>query len=136
MLSPNGETGVSSPGRKPERSIWRPCAAHSTWPPSRPHQLGPREHRALHLELVWLQELPEGCRHQQSNCLRGSTPDFSSGLTPEAFPVTGYAARQRRFEIRVFLPLAGLPSWVDEPQLPEASGFKAPGTRLHPYSHQ
>ena len=55
-----------------------------------------------------------------SSCLRGSTPDFSSGLTSEA-------ARQRRFEIRVFIPL-------DE--LPEATGCKAPEIHPSPFSCQ
>jgi len=35
------------------------------------------------------------------------------------------AARQRRFYIRVYLLLDRLPSLVDEPYLPEASGFEA-----------
>lgn len=42
------------------------------------------------------------------------------------------ATRQRRFEIRVFLLLDELPSKVDEPHLPEATGFKAPVVRLLP----
>ncbi|KAH3702417.1 hypothetical protein DPMN_077434 [Dreissena polymorpha] len=57
-----------------------------------------------------------------------------SGLTPLAFPKIGYAARQRRFEIRVFLLLDELPTKDDEPYLPEAASFKAPETRLHPFS--
>ena len=71
-----------------------------------------------------------------SSCLRGATPDFSSGLTSKAFPMNGYAARQRRFEIRVFLPLDELPSQVVEPHLPEATGFKAPEIRPSPFSGQ
>ena len=71
-----------------------------------------------------------------SSCLRGSTPDFSSELTSEAFPMNGYAARQRRFEIRVFLLLDELASQVVEPHLPEATGFKAPEIRPSPFPCQ
>ena len=42
--------------------------------------------------------------------LRGSNPDLSSRFTPETFLRSGIAARQRRFEISVYLPLDGLPS--------------------------
>ena len=42
------------------------------------------------------------------------------------------ATRQRRFEIRVFLPLGGRPSTADELHLPAATGFEAPVTRLAP----
>ena len=45
------------------KSIWRPCAAHTTRPPSRPHWPDPRECRAIHLESAWLQGLPEGSHH-------------------------------------------------------------------------
>ncbi|KAH3708422.1 hypothetical protein DPMN_067872 [Dreissena polymorpha] len=59
-----------------------------------------------------------------------------SGLTPLAHPMIGYAARQRRFEIRVFLLLDELPTKDDGPHLTEAAGFKAPETRLQPFSCQ
>ena len=49
-------------------------------------------------------------------CLRGSTPDLSSRFTPEAFRRSGIAAR--RFEIRVYLPLDGLPSQAKSPIYP------------------
>ena len=45
------------------KDIWRPCAAHTTRPPSRPHWPDPRECRAIHLGSAWLQELPEGSHH-------------------------------------------------------------------------
>ena len=41
-------------------------------------------------------------------------PDLSSRLTPEAFPGLYMAARQRRFEIKVFLLLDELPSQANE----------------------
>ena len=47
--------------------------------------------------------------------LGSPAPDCPLGLTPEAFPMTGYAARQQRFEVRVFLPLDELPYQVDKP---------------------
>lgn len=47
------------------------------------------------------------------------TPDFSSSLTPEAFPMTRYPTRQQRF--RVFLPLNVLPSKAKELHLPSCS---------------
>ena len=50
----------------------------------------------------------------------------------EPFPGLGIAARQRRFEIRVFLPLDELPSKADKVHLPEAAGFKAPVIRPCP----
>ena len=66
-----------------------------------------------------------------------STPDFSSRLTPEAFfPCLDMAVRQRRFKIRVFLLLDGLPSQSDELHLPKATDFKAPETRLQNFSCQ
>ena len=46
------------------KGIWRPCAAHTTRPPSRPHWSDPRECRAIHLGSAWLQELPEGSHHR------------------------------------------------------------------------
>jgi len=58
-----------------------------------------------------------------SNHVRSSTPDISSGLTTEAFSVKRYPARQRRFEIRVYLLLdeltfhAALPSPTNPKQL-------------------
>ena len=66
----------------------------------------------------------------RKNCLRESNSCFSSGLTP----LLVLPARQRRFEISVYLHLDGLPVKVNEPRLPEATGFKAPITRLRPYS--
>ena len=41
-------------------------------------------------------------------------PDLSSRLTPEAFPGLYMTARQRRFEIKVFLLLDELPSQANE----------------------
>ena len=46
--------------------------------------------------------------------------------------MNGNAARQRRFEISVFLPLDELPSQVVEPHLPEATGCKAPVKAVPP----
>lgn len=66
--------------------------------------------------------------------LRGSTPDFSSGLTPEAFPVKGYPTRQRTFEIRVYLLLDELTFHVDESHQPEATGSEAPVAYLQTFS--
>ena len=62
-------------------------------------------------QYTWLipatsQELPERCCRQRRPALGAPTPDFSSGSTPEAFPVNGHAAMQWRFQIRIFLPLA------------------------------
>ncbi len=74
----------------PGQSTWRPSAAHSTGSPSRLHWLIPKERKALHLEPVWLQELPQRCRCRRINRLRGSTPAFSSGFNPEAILITGY----------------------------------------------
>ena len=42
------------------------------------------------------------------------------------------AARQRRFEIRVFLLLDELSSQTDEPHLPKALVFQAPGNPPSP----
>ena len=50
--------------------------------------------------------------------LRDSTPDFLSGFTPLAFVIPMTSARQRRFELRVFLPLGELPSQVASPIYP------------------
>ncbi|KAH3839578.1 hypothetical protein DPMN_113010 [Dreissena polymorpha] len=49
-----------------------------------------------------------------------------SSLIPLAFPINGYAGRQRSFEIRVFLFLDGLPTKDREPHLPEAKGARDP----------
>jgi len=46
------------------------------------------------------------------------------------------AARQQRFEIRVFLPLDELPSQADEPHLPKATGFEVPVILPRPFSCQ
>ena len=46
------------------KGIWKPCTAHTTRPPARPHWLDPRECRAIHLGSAWLQELPEGSHHR------------------------------------------------------------------------
>ena len=64
--------------------------------------------------------------------LRDSSSGFFMRLTPLAFPVVEYPARQRRFVIKVFLPLGELPSTAEEPHLPQATGFKAPDIRLPP----
>ena len=84
--------------------------------PSRCHWLGPREKKnQYNLGLVPLQKLPEGSAEHLSS---GSTLDLSSRFTPEAFRRSGIAARQRRFEIRVYLPLDGLPSQAKSPIYP------------------
>ena len=56
--------------------------------------------------------------------LKGFTPEFSSMLTPETFPVKGYSARQWRFEIRVYFLL-------DESRQQEATGSEALVTCLN-----
>ena len=84
----NSGTAVTSPGCKPRQSVWRSCGFQSSESPSQPHQCGPRESRAVHLALTWLQELLEGSLSQQSNCLRGPTAGFSSRFAPEAFSMT------------------------------------------------
>ncbi|KAH3692582.1 hypothetical protein DPMN_193132 [Dreissena polymorpha] len=53
-----------------------------------------------------------------------------SRLTLLAFPINGYASRQRRFDFRVFLLLVKPPTKEDESQLPDAAGFMAPETRV------
>lgn len=50
------------------------------------------------------------------------------GLLSKPFLRSGMTTRQWRFKIRVFLPLDGVPTKVDEPHLPGAAGFKAPAT--------
>ena len=77
------------------------------------------------------QELPV-MTIQGQTALGTPAPDFLSGFTPLAFPMGGYATRQRRFGIRVFLLLGELPSKVDEPHLPEATGLRRQWTAFAP----
>ena len=64
-----------------------------------------------------LWELPERGQSLTSNHLLGSTPDFSSGLSPEVFSTSGFFRKTAGFEIRV-LPLLGeLPKAI-EPHMP------------------
>ena len=67
---------------------------------------------------------------------RGSTPDFSSRLSPEVFSTSGYFRKTVAFEIRVFPLLGELPKAI-EPHLPVCSypaGNSVPtcGLRLRP----
>ena len=77
---------------------------------------------------IWFQHGCRSCQNkvEDNNELpsKGApTPDFSSGLIRKAFPVNRYAARQQRFEIRVFLPLGGLPSQTDDRAPPTRSNL-------------
>ena len=64
-----------------------------------------------------LEELPDRGQSLTSNGFLGSTPDFSSRLSPEVFSSSGYFRKTVGFEIRVF-PLVGeLPKAI-EPHLP------------------
>ena len=48
----------------------------------------------------------------------------------------GVAARQRKFEIRVFLLLDGRPSQADEHKPPEAEVLRRQFHAFHPFSHR
>ena len=62
--------------------------------------------------------MPGCCYIQPTAALGTATPDFSSRLTLKAYPMGGWATRQQRFEVGVFLFLVGLPSKVHDFQLP------------------
>ena len=61
------------------------------------------------------------CRREvrvyHQTAFRGSTPDFSSRLSPEVFSTSGYFRKTAVFEIRVFPLLDELPKAI-EPHLP------------------
>ena len=61
------------------------------------------------------------CRREvrvlHQTAIRGSTPDFSSRLSPEVFSTSGYFRKTVGFEIRVFPLLFELPKAI-EPHLP------------------
>ena len=61
---------------------------------------------------------------------------FPQGLLLKPFPRLDVAARQQRFEIRVFLLLDELPSQANKLHLPKATGFEAPGPCLCSFSCQ
>ena len=69
----------------PEREAWVSMAGSSR------HWNGPLERQApIHMVPVPSQELPERCCIQPRTALGTPAPDFSSGLTPEAYPMSGY----------------------------------------------
>ena len=64
---------------------------HVADPPSPRHWNDPLERQApIHMASVPLQELPERCCIQPRTAFGIPTPDFSSGLATEAFPVGGW----------------------------------------------
>ena len=83
----------------PERKVWvskygGKAVTHAVDPPSPRHWNGPLERQApIHMVPVPSQELPERCCIQPRTALGTPAPDFSSGLTPEAFPMSGYGRR-------------------------------------------
>ena len=86
------EAGVTSPERKAWVSKYGGQAVtHAAEPPSPRRWNGPLERQASILMVpVPSQELQERCCIQPRTALGTPAPDFSSGLTPEAFPVSGY----------------------------------------------
>ena len=93
--------------------------------------MGPKERLSRYsLGPAPSQELPgRGCT-QRRTALGAPTPDFSSRFTPEAFSTTGYGRKAAGVWNQGCLPLDGLLSWADVLHLPDATGFKAPGSRL------
>ena len=81
-----------------------------------------------------LQELPERCCKQNELPQGLRLPIFPKGCPLNLFSRAGLAAKQQWFGISVCLHLDGLPTKDDDPHLAEATGFKVPVTRLHPYS--
>ena len=104
----HSEAGISSPVRKAWVGKYGgEAVTHAAGPPSPRYWNDPLErHEPVHLVPVTSQELPERCCRQRRTALEAPTLDFSSGFTPKAFPVNGYAARQWRFEITVFPSLS------------------------------
>ena len=106
MLSWSDLSREQSLGKYVWRASCYPCSRPPPPPPPPPppsprHWNGPLERRApIHMVPVPSQELPERCCIQPQTAAGTPAPDFSSGLTPEAFPMS-MAARQRRFETRV-----------------------------------
>ncbi|KAK3579304.1 hypothetical protein CHS0354_033388 [Potamilus streckersoni] len=72
------------------------------------------------------------CRGGDSVWMEIVSGDYVGGgwLTMTGFLLWPDITRQRRFEVRVYLLLDGLPPKVNGPHLPEASGFEALETRL------
>ena len=91
-------------------SCWRPSLSG---PPAREHHTGficggfPSP--------LWSCRREVRVYHQTA--FRGSTPDFSSRLSPEVFSTSGYFRKTAGFEIRVFPLLGELPKAI-EPHMP------------------
>ena len=81
-------------------------------------------------------ELPERCCIQLRTAVGTPAPDFSSGLTPEAFPMSGYGRKAAEVLNQSFCFLYKRSSQIDEPNLPKAMVFSRQVTRLHPFSYQ
>ena len=108
-------------------------------PPPPPHALHPLHVAGMvqwkiHMVPVPSQALPERCCLQPRTVLGTPAPDFSSGLTPEAFPMSGYG--RKAAEDWVFPLLDELSSQTDGPHLPKALIFRRQVTRLHPFFYQ
>ena len=78
------------------------------------------------------QELPVHCCIQPRTALGTPAPDFSSGLTPEAFPMSGYGRNAAEVWNQSFPSLRWtvFPDWWTPST--QSTGFQAPGNPPSP----
>lgn len=85
-----------------------------------------KKYRALHLGLLWQQELPESYHYWEATTYRAPLRVFCLDIIPSPFPCLDMTSRQRRCKISVFLILDWQSSWPVVVHLPDVVDYEAP----------
>lgn len=110
------------------------CPAYMQSPPTLIHTDNSKKYRALHLGLLWQQELPESYHYWAATTYRAPHRVFCLDIISSPFPCLDMTSRQRRFKISVFLIVDWLSSWPVVVHLAEVADYEAPVFLLLPFS--